>query len=224
MGMMIVIAVVERTGIFQWSAYMAYRLSGGRNWLLVIILMIITGVASAFLDNVTTMLLMTPITIRIALSLGLNPLALLMPEVMASNVVGISTLVGTPTNILIGSYGQIGFNDFLTNLTPGVMLSLIGLVAYNLFAYRQLQVVRVFGRDGMPASASLVDRDSRRVWNGFRHISTPASLAIRSRQRDQLLGKTWRHSTRARFIPRAPAASTYGISRTCMAWPRTSRA
>ncbi len=136
MGMMIVIAVVERTGVFQWAAYMAYRLSGGRTWLLVIILMIITGIASAFLDNVTTMLLMTPVTIRIALSLGINPLALLMPEVMASNVVGISTLVGTPTNILIGSYAGIGFNDFLVNLTPGVILALIGLIGYSLFIYR----------------------------------------------------------------------------------------
>ncbi|MEZ4644580.1 MAG: ArsB/NhaD family transporter [Chloroflexota bacterium] len=136
MGMMIVIAVVERTGVFQWAAYMAYRLSGGRAWLLVVILMIVTGIASAFLDNVTTMLLMTPVTIRIALSLGINPLALLMPEVMASNVVGISTLVGTPTNILIGSYGGIGFNDFLTNLTPGVMLALVGLILYSLFVYR----------------------------------------------------------------------------------------
>lgn len=141
MGMMIVIAVVERTGIFQWSAFMAYRISRGRTWLLLPILMIITGVASAFLDNVTTMLLMTPITIQIALSLGINPLALLMPEVMASNVVGISTLVGTPTNILIGSYGQISFNDFLINLTPGVILSLIGLVIYNEIIYRKdLQV------------------------------------------------------------------------------------
>ncbi|MCA9931790.1 MAG: ArsB/NhaD family transporter [Anaerolineales bacterium] len=137
MGMMIVIAVVERTGVFQWSAYMAYRLSGGRTWLLVVILMIVTGIASAFLDNVTTMLLMTPVTIRIALSLGINPLALLMPEVMASNVVGISTLVGTPTNILIGSYGGIGFNDFLVNLTPGVLLALVGLIIYNLFVFRQ---------------------------------------------------------------------------------------
>ncbi len=137
MGMMIVIAVVERTGVFQWAAYMAYRLSGGRTWLLVVILMLVTGLASAFLDNVTTMLLMTPVTIRIALSLGINPLALLMPEVMASNVVGISTLVGTPTNILIGSYGGIGFNDFLANLTPGVILALVGLILYSLFIYRK---------------------------------------------------------------------------------------
>lgn len=137
MGMMIVIAVVERTGIFQWLAFMAYRLSGGRLWLLLVILMVITGVASALLDNVTTMLLMTPITIQIALALGINPLALLMPEVMASNVVGISTLIGTPTNILIGSFAGISFNDFLVNQTPGVVLAMLGLVGYSLLVYRK---------------------------------------------------------------------------------------
>jgi len=137
MGMMIVIAVVERTGIFQWMAFMAYRLSRGHLWILLPILMIVTGVASAFLDNVTTMLLMTPITIQIALAMGINPLALLLPEVMASNVVGISTLIGTPTNILIGSYAGITFNDFLTKLTPGVLLALIGLILYSEFVYRR---------------------------------------------------------------------------------------
>jgi Na+/H+ antiporter NhaD/arsenite permease-like protein len=137
MGMMIVIAVVERTGVFQWLAYMAYRVSGGRVWLLMPILMLIAGIASAFLDNVTTMLLMTPISVQIAMALGVNPLALLMPEVMASNVVGISTLIGTPTNILIGSYGKISFNGFLANLTPGVLLALVGLIVYSEFAYHR---------------------------------------------------------------------------------------
>jgi Na+/H+ antiporter NhaD/arsenite permease-like protein len=137
MGMMMVIAVVERTGIFQWMAFMAYRMSGGRIWLLVIILMLITGVASAFLDNVTTMLLMTPISVQIALALGINPLALLIPEVFASNVVGISTLIGTPTNILIGSFAHITFTDFLINLTPGVLLALLGLIVYCVLIYRQ---------------------------------------------------------------------------------------
>ncbi len=137
MGMMIVIAVVERTGIFQWLAFRAYKLSGGRPWLLLPILMLITGVASAFLDNVTTMLLMTPITVQIALSMGINPLALLIPEVFSSNVIGISTLVGTPTNILIGSYGKISFNDFLTKLTPGVLIAFVGLIFYSYWIFRK---------------------------------------------------------------------------------------
>jgi Na+/H+ antiporter NhaD/arsenite permease-like protein len=137
LGMMIVIAVIEETGIFQWLAYQSYRLSGGRAWLLVVILIGITAVASAMLDNVTTMLLMTPITIQIALAMQMNPLALLMPEVLASNVGGISTLIGTPTNILIGAYAGLGFNDFVINLTPGVIAALVALTAYILLRYRK---------------------------------------------------------------------------------------
>lgn len=137
MGMMMFIAIVEHTGIFQWMAFAAYRASKGKMLVLLPILMLITGIASAFLDNVTTMLLMTPITVQIALAVEINPLALLIPEVMASNVIGVSTLVGTPTNILIGSYGGISFNAFLQNLTPGVLLAFIGLVIYSMVIYRK---------------------------------------------------------------------------------------
>lgn len=137
MGMMIVIGVVEETGIFQWLAYQAYRLSRGRVWLLVTILMVITSIASALLDNVTTMLLMAPISIQIALTLGISPLSLLIPEVLASNVGGISTLIGTPTNILIGSYARLGFNDFVVNLTPGVLMAQVTLTLYVLLYYRK---------------------------------------------------------------------------------------
>lgn len=137
LGMMIVIAVIEETGLFQWLAFAAFRLSRGQAWLLLAVLMLVAGVASAFLDNVTTMLLMTPISVQIALAMNLNPLTLLIPEVMASNVIGVSTLVGTPTNILIGSFADISFNDFLRNLTPGVLLAYVGLVGYSLFLYRR---------------------------------------------------------------------------------------
>jgi Na+/H+ antiporter NhaD/arsenite permease-like protein len=145
MGMMIVIAVVEGTGVFHWLAFFAYRISRGKSWLLMAILMAITAVASAFLDNVTTMLLMTPITVQIALALGLNPLTLLIPEVMASNVGGIITLVGTPTNILIGSFADISFSGFLKNLTPGVFISLLGLFVYCLLIFRKDLAVTTTG-------------------------------------------------------------------------------
>ena len=137
LGMMILIAVIENTGIFQWLAFQAYRLSQGRTWLLVLILMAITAVASALLDNFTTMLLMTPISLQIALALGINPLALIIPEILASNVGGISTLVGTPTNIIIGAYAGISFTDFLVYQTGGVVLSLIAMGAFVLFYYRK---------------------------------------------------------------------------------------
>ena len=136
-GMMIIIAIIEGTGIFQWMAFQAYRLSRGRSWLLVLILMGITVIASALLDNFTTMLLMVPISLQIGMALGINPLALIIPEVLASNVGGITTLVGTPTNILIGAYAGIGFNDFLANQTVGVLIALIVMGAYVLFHYRK---------------------------------------------------------------------------------------
>ena len=135
LGMMIVVGIIEQTGIFQWTAYQAYRLSGGRIWLLAVIMMLLTSVASALLDNVTTMLLVAPITLQIALTLGVDPLSLLIPEMLASNVGGISTLIGTPNNILIGSYASIGFNDFLRNLTPGVLLTQVMLTLYVILTY-----------------------------------------------------------------------------------------
>jgi Na+/H+ antiporter NhaD/arsenite permease-like protein len=165
MGMMIVVGVLETTGIFQWTAYQAYRLSRGRAWLLVIILMLLTSVASAMLDNVTTMLLMAPITLEIALALGISPLSLIIPEILASNIGGISTLIGTPTNILIGSYADIGFTDFLVYLTPGVLVAQGVLTAYVLLVYRRqyravsgglsaamLQRLRENGRIKQPAT------------------------------------------------------------------------
>ncbi len=136
MAMMIVIAVIEETGIFQWTAFQAYRMSGGRAWLLVLILMAVTAVASALLDNFTTMLLMTPISLQIALAIGINPLALIIPEVLASNVGGISTLIGTPTNILIGAHANIGFTDFLVNQTVGVVAALVMMALFVLWHYR----------------------------------------------------------------------------------------
>jgi Na+/H+ antiporter NhaD/arsenite permease-like protein len=137
LGMMIIVGTIERTGIFQWTAYQAYRISQGRIWLLAVILMLLTSVASALLDNVTTMLLMTPITLQIALTLGVNPLALIIPEMLASNVGGIATLIGTPNNILIGSYAGLGFNDFLRDLTPGVLLVQVALTLYVLFVFQR---------------------------------------------------------------------------------------
>ncbi len=137
MAMMIVIAIIEETGVFQWMAFQAYRLSRGRLWLLVLILMLITAVASALLDNFTTMLLMVPISLQIGIALGINPLALIIPEVLASNVGGITTLIGTPTNILIGAYADIGFTDFLANQTVGVLIALAFMAAFVLYHYRK---------------------------------------------------------------------------------------
>jgi len=116
MGMMIIVGVLKHTGVFQWCAYFAYKLARGRVFVLAIYLMVFTAVTSSFLDNVTTMLLLTGVAIEICVSLSLNPLYLLIPLVLASNVGGTATLIGDPPNIMIGSYAGLTFMDFVKAL------------------------------------------------------------------------------------------------------------
>lgn len=135
MGMMIIVGILKHTGIFQWCAYKCYQLARGNVMVLAVILMSFTAVASAFLDNVTTMLLLTPVSIEIALSLGISPIALLIPLILASNVGGTTTLIGDPPNIMIGSYAGLTFMQFVKNLTPVCIVSMLVLFFYSKIAY-----------------------------------------------------------------------------------------
>jgi Na+/H+ antiporter NhaD/arsenite permease-like protein len=137
MGMMIIVGVLKKTGLFQWLAYKSFAMARGNIYVLAGILMVVTAVASAFLDNVTTMLLMIPVTIEIAVALKLNPIALLIPEVFASNVGGTATLIGDPPNILIGSYANLSFGAFVTNLTVIVLICMVFTAAFYIFWYRR---------------------------------------------------------------------------------------
>ncbi len=137
MGMMIIVGVTKKTGMFQWLAYKAYALARGNVYVLAVILMWITAVVSAFLDNVTTMLLMIPVTIEIAVTLKINPLSLLVSEVFASNVGGTATLIGDPPNILIGSYANLTFGDFVVNLTLICTIGMIFSAVYYIFWYKK---------------------------------------------------------------------------------------
>jgi Na+/H+ antiporter NhaD/arsenite permease-like protein len=137
MGMMIIVGVLKKTGLFQWLAYKSYALARGNVFILAGILMVVTAVASAFLDNVTTMLLMIPVTIEIAVTLKIKPMALLIPEVFASNIGGTATLIGDPPNILIGSYARLTFNDFVVNLTGIVAICMVVTLIYYVFWYKK---------------------------------------------------------------------------------------
>ena len=130
LGMMLFVGVMKKTGMFQFLAYKAYAMAKGNVFVLAFVLQIITAVLSAFLDNVTTMLLVIPVTIEIAVTLKINPLALLIPEAFASNIGGTATLIGDPPNILIGSYAGLTFGQFVQNLT---LICAISLVASSLF-------------------------------------------------------------------------------------------
>lgn len=135
MGMMIIVGVLKISGVFQWLAYKSFQLAGGRIYLLSAILCVVTAIASAFLDNVTTMLLLTPVTLEIALVLKVSPFVFLMPEIVASNFGGTATLIGDPPNIMVGSYAGLTFNDFVVNLAPVVVVIMVLQIIYNKFVY-----------------------------------------------------------------------------------------
>lgn len=137
MGMMIIVGVLKASGVFQWLAYKSFQLARGKIFLLSSILCVVTAILSAFLDNVTTMLLLTPVTMEIALVLGVSPFVFLLPEVVASNFGGTATLIGDPPNIMIGSYAGLTFNDFVINLTPVVVIVIIAQLLYNKVLYRR---------------------------------------------------------------------------------------
>ena len=131
MGMMIIVGVLKNTGVFQWCAYVSYKWAKGKVFLLAVILMTFTAFASAFLDNVTTMLLLTGVAIEICLSVNLNPLYLLIPLVLASNVGGTATLIGDPPNIMIGSYAGLTFMNFVEALALICVASMVALFVYS---------------------------------------------------------------------------------------------
>jgi Na+/H+ antiporter NhaD/arsenite permease-like protein len=123
LGMMIVVSIFEPTGFFEYLALQAGRLSGGRPFLLFILLGAVTTVLSMFLDNVTTVVVIAPVTLVIARVLSLPAAPLLMAEAMLSNVGGVATLVGDPPNILIGSAAHLTFVDFLSHALPVIIVA-----------------------------------------------------------------------------------------------------
>ena len=146
-GMMIIANVMAKTGIFQWIAVEAVRRTQGRPYRLLVVTSVITAVVSAFLDNVTTVVLLTPITFFVAQRLGTSPVPFLISQVLASNIGGCATLIGDPPNIIIGSQMGKDFNDFLINLAP---VSTAALLVY-------LVMARWLFRDELRAAVSALE-------------------------------------------------------------------
>ena len=155
LGMMVMVGVISHTGVFEWFAVEAYKRSEGSIWSLVVILCIVTAVLSAFLDNVTTILLLTPVTIQLAKVLDLQPVPLLIAEVLFSNIGGAATMIGDPPNIMIGSglspdaieraeggkYAElaadgVNFNDFIIEMAPGIMMTVVPAFMLLKWMYR----------------------------------------------------------------------------------------
>ncbi|SNT48327.1 Citrate transporter [Asanoa hainanensis] len=122
LGMMLVVAVLKRTGAFEYVAIWSVKRARGRPFRLMVVLVVVTAAASAMLDNVTTVLLIAPVTFLVCERLEVPVAPFLIAEAMASNIGGTSTLVGDPPNIIIGSRGGLTYLDLLVHLAPLVVL------------------------------------------------------------------------------------------------------
>lgn len=125
LGMMVIVGVLRKTGVFEYVAIWAAKRAGGSPLRVMILLVLITAIASAFLDNVTTVLLIAPVTLLVCERLAVNPVPFLIAEVLASNIGGASTLIGDPPNIIIASRAGLSFNDFLIHMAPIIVVELI---------------------------------------------------------------------------------------------------
>jgi Na+/H+ antiporter NhaD/arsenite permease-like protein len=137
LGMMIIVSVIKQTGFFEYLAIYAAKLAKGRPYRILVLLCVLTAVASALLDNVTTVLLMAPVTLLVCTTIGVRPEPFLIAEVLASNIGGAATLVGDPPNIIIGSRAGLTFADFVVNLGPIVVLLTIVFVVMARWLFRK---------------------------------------------------------------------------------------
>ena len=142
-GMMLFVAVVKNSGLFEYVAIKAAKLTKGRPMAIMVVFAVITALLSAFLDNVTTVLLIGPMTIAITQMLEVNPIPYLLSQIMASNIGGTATLIGDPPNIMIGSAAGLSFMDFVINTGSVIVIIMAVTVLIYYFMYRsRISVVR----------------------------------------------------------------------------------
>jgi Na+/H+ antiporter NhaD/arsenite permease-like protein len=136
LGMMVIVSVMKQTGVFEYVAIWAAKRTRGRPFATMVLLVCITALASALLDNVTTVLLIAPVTLLLCDRLGLPPVPFLIAEALASNIGGTATLIGDPPNIIIASRAGLSFNEFLANLAPVILLVLVAFIALCRLLFR----------------------------------------------------------------------------------------
>ncbi|MBN2147905.1 MAG: ArsB/NhaD family transporter [Anaerolineales bacterium] len=175
MGMMILVALLEPTGFFQFLAVWAGRFSRGKPLRLLILMGTVTTIFSMFLDNVTTVVLIAPVTILICEILGISPVPYLMAEALLSDTGGVATLVGDPPNVLIGSAAGLTFTDFLTHSLPVVVVAwLVALVLLRFLFRRELSVKPPH----VEAVMKLNPRQTLDDWKTARRVLIVLGLAI----------------------------------------------
>lgn len=136
-GMMVMVSIIKRTGLFQYLAIKISKLARGNIFSLLFFLSIITGTLSSVLDNVTTIILIVPVTLAICENLEISPVPMVLSEIFASNIGGTATLIGDPPNIIIGSAAHLSFMDFIINLAPFALILLIILPFFISLFYKK---------------------------------------------------------------------------------------
>jgi len=137
LGMMIIVGILQQSGVFEFLAIWAAKRAKGRPFVIMVMLVVITAVLSAFLDNVTTVLLIAPVTLLICDRLNVSPVPFLIAEVMASNIGGAATLIGDPPNIIIASRAGLTFNDFIVNMVPIIAILLVVFIGLCWLMFRK---------------------------------------------------------------------------------------
>ena len=137
--MMSLAEVASRTGVFDWAAIKSAQLAGGNGLRTLCLMSVCTALASAFLDNVTVIVLTIPITLSVCRTLNVNPVPFLLAQVFASNIGGVSTVVADPPNIIIAAAGDIGFVDFMFNAVPVALISM-GVLLVLLYVWFRNEV------------------------------------------------------------------------------------
>lgn len=143
MGMMIIINVARQSGLFESIAIRTAKMANGSPIMVLILFSVVTAVVSAFLDNVTTVLLLTPMLLYITKLMNLNPVPFLMAEILSSNIGGAATLIGDPPNIMIASSAGLTFNEFLTIMGPIALVDMVIIIIFFLVIYgRSMKVTK----------------------------------------------------------------------------------
>ncbi len=136
-SMMIIVGITKKTGLFQFIAIKAAKFAKGEPVKILVLLSLICAVFSAFLDNVTTVLIIVPVTILIAVELGISPVPFVISIAIASNIGGAATLIGDPPNIMIGSSSGLDFMQFLLNLGPAILICMVFFVLLEILIFRK---------------------------------------------------------------------------------------
>lgn len=169
LGMMIFMAVLAETNVFKWLAFRIYLASKGNVWLLVVALVSMTGFISAFLNNVTAIILIVPLSIQIATAIGLSPLAIVIPEIMASNIGGAATLIGDPPSTIVGSHIGISFTDYMVNVAPIALICMAALLGLSRYMYR-----KEYSSDARTMAPSLLEKMAQESQIGDRKTLSKA--------------------------------------------------